>query len=714
MREIEKNKLRKELILSTVTKLFRESSLNTDNEIDTENINKILKDIDINSALQKLSRAVAGRKALIVSVTDENIELEKEIQERFRGIKFNRIVNHLITARYFGYSCFEIVYNEDFTISTLIPIPHQYVSYNTQSKKWVLKVGTKEIDLNREKFLLSIHKWNPAQVTGKSIFESCLTSFLDKDMYSKQLRGLAQKYGDVITVYPYDINSTDEEKKQIKENVDNMNGNNSIGVPVEDVGEADINKVVTFIKLSDLDPNVYTELADREKEKLIQNILGSTLTMDNGGGTGSYSLGEVHKEGFDEVVEEICRFVCDSLFQLIEIDAKFHGYNAKEFEFSLEKVFTDTEKIEQEKKQQELNSLKLDNINKLSSAGFEVNIDFISEQLGIEKSYLAKKLSAGIGPEFSKKKIDELLENARSKQKEFEEMILENSDEIIKEVSKQIKKEFEKVKNLEDIEKISLNLESLKERLILGALQGYLNEFNSQTIEFSENDLNPFKLSFTEAINWFCKKFPVLYDVIEDITKKVDEQFFYMKRSTELEVTKKLYYNLLDNLKNGGTFKTWLEMSKEVLNKSGLGDSPWYLELVYRNNMASAYNAGAFYNQELNKKNKPYGLYDGVDDSRQSDICKALDGKVFPLDHPFWNSYLPPNHHGCRSRRIALNVEELEEYELKVSKSITKDIKELKKEMGSFYGSQVSGMKKAIKQKEKEVEEMKNQLKLEV
>lgn len=713
MREIEKNKLRKELILSTVTKLFRESSLNTDNEIDTENINKILKDIDINSALQKLSRAVAGRKALIVSVTDENIELEKMIQERFRGIKFNRIVNHLITARYFGYSCFEIVYNEDFTISTLIPIPHQYVSYNTQSKKWVLKIGTQEIELNREKFLLCIHKWNPAQVTGESIFKSCLTSFLDKDMYSKQLRGLAKQYGDVITVYPYDINSSEEEKKQIKENVENMSGNTSIGVPVEDIGDVDINKVVTFIKLSDLDPNVYTELADREKEKLIQNILGSTLTMDNGGGTGSYSLGEVHKEGFDEVVEEICRFVSDSLFQLIEIDAKFHGYNAKEFEFSLEKVFTDTEKIEQEKKQQELNSLKLDNINKLSSAGFEVNIDYISAQLGIEKNFLAKKLSVGIA-EFSKKKIDDLLENARAKQKEFEEMILENSDEIIKEVSKQIKKEFEKVKNLEDIEKISLDLESLKEKLILGALQGYLNEFNSQSIEFSEDDLNPFKLSFTEALNWFCKKFPVLYDVIEDITKKVDEQFFYMKRSTELEVIKKLYYNLLDNLKNGGTFKKWLEASKDILNKTGLGESPWYLELVYRNNMMSSYNAGAFYNQELNKKNKPYGLYDGVGDERQSEICKALDGKVFPLDHPFWNNYLPPNHHGCRSRRIALDADELGEYGLKVSKSITKDIKELKKEMGSFYGSQVSGMKKAIKQKEKEVEEMKNQLKLEV
>lgn len=404
MRKIEKKNLKKELIVSVVTKLFKESNLNTDTKIGEENINRILKDIDIDSALQKLNRAVAGRKALVVSALDENIELEKEIQQRFRGIKFNRIINHLITARYFGYSCFEIVYNEDFTINSLIPIPHQYISYNTQSKKWVLKVGTKEIDLNREKFLLCIHKWNPAQVTGKSIFESCLTSFLDKEMYSKQLRGLAKQYGDVIIVYPYDANSTEEEKKEIKNNVENMNGHTSIGVPVEDIGEVDINKVVSFIKLSDLDPNIYTELESREKEKLVQNILGSTLTMDNGGGTGSYSLGEVHKEGFDEVVEEICRFVSDSLFQLIEIDAQFHGYNAKEFEFSLEKVFTDTEKIEQEKKQQELNSLKLDNINKLSTAGFEVDIDYISSQLGIEKAHLSKKLITSIGPEFSKKK----------------------------------------------------------------------------------------------------------------------------------------------------------------------------------------------------------------------------------------------------------------------------------------------------------------------
>lgn len=666
MREIEKNKLRKELILSTVTKLFRESSLNTDNEIDTENINKILKDIDINSALQKLSRAVAGRKALIVSVTDENIELEKMIQERFRGIKFNRIVNHLITARYFGYSCFEIVYNEDFTISTLIPIPHQYVSYNTQSKKWVLKVGTKEIELNREKFLLCIHKWNPAQVTGKSIFESCLTSFLDKDMYSKQLRGLAKQYGDIITVYPYDINSSEEEKKQIKENVENMSGHTSIGVPVEDVGDVDINKVVTFIKLSDLDPNVYTELADREKEKLIQNILGSTLTMDNGGGTGSYSLGEVHKAGFDEVVEEICRFVCDSLFQLIEIDAQFHGYNAKEFEFSLEKVFTDTEKIEQQKKQQELNSLKLDNINKLSSAGYEFDNQYLGEYLGIDhKKIIKKNIQSFKINEFSEdedKKLFNIIDSANI----FNTYILSKLEKFTKNISQQIK---DQIMNLKEGDEFVLDLDYslLEDDLIISQLKGYSN---SRYTTFNEviEEFDPFKMKFEEAIKSFLDKTPVLYDTIEEITEEVRANVVWLKKSTDLEITSKLFDNMKKSMESGTTFKQWLKDCDEIINKAGLGNQGYYLENVYRTNMMTQYSIGNYKQQIEVVEEFPYWEYSAIEDNRTSNICKQLDGVIKRYDDPFWSTYYPPNHYQCRSTVISRSKEEMKRHGFKISK----------------------------------------------
>ena len=708
-------KIKKEMFASIVTQLFSEKN-GTLETISNDVINKIMTDIDIASAIQKLERAVSGRKLVPIAKKTELKELEKEIQERFSGIKFNRIINHLITARYYGYSCFEIVYKKDFSIDTLIPISAEYIYY--RDKKWKLRIGTEEIVLNRDKFLLSIHKWNPAKPEGTSIFECCHQTFLDKDMYVKQLRGLASEYGDIIIVYPFDINMNEEEKEELRKNVENLHGKKSIGVPVVFSENFDLGKTVEFIKLSDLDPKIYTELENREKEKLVQNILGSTLTIDNGGGTGSYSLGEIHKEGFDEVVEEICKFVTDSLFQLLEIDSKYHGYNPKDFEFTLEKIFTEEEKIAREKQQEELKTVKLDNLQKLSSTGYKVTAEYISEHLGISPESLIEKpeqiYANGIGAEFSKKKLDDLFEKNKEKVLMFEESISTGMKDFTETVTKQLKEKFKEIKNINDLESFSFDLSELKEKMIIAYLKGYIDELENPLMEFSSDEENPFNLSFSKAIDWFIKKFPILYDHLDDVTKKVNETFFYIKRSLELETTRTLYNNLLDNLSNGGTLKDWLEASKTILDKTGLGDSPWYLELVYRNNMQSSYNAGAFYNQEFNKKKKPYGLYDAIDDERTSEICQILNGKVYPLDHPFWNRYLPPNHHGCRSKRITLSKEELEEYGLTVSKTVTKEIKELKNKMGNFYGTQVSGIKKAIKQKEKEIEEMKNQLKLKI
>ena len=103
--------IKKEFMLSVVTELFKGIPSDT-SDLTNDFIKKLLKDIDIASAIQKLERAVSGRKLVPIAKKTELKELEKEIQERFSGIKFNRIINHLITARYYGYSCFEIVYTQ--------------------------------------------------------------------------------------------------------------------------------------------------------------------------------------------------------------------------------------------------------------------------------------------------------------------------------------------------------------------------------------------------------------------------------------------------------------------------------------------------------------------------------------------------------------------------------------------------------------------------
>lgn len=713
MRKIEK-KFKKEFITSAVIKLFQDSNT-TDETLDSEKVKKIIQDIDIASALQKLERAVAGRKILPYAKNPDMSDLEKEIQQRFSGIKFNRLINHLITARYFGYSCFEIIYNEDFSIDTLIPIPYDYINYDTRTKEWEIKVGSNKISLTREKFLLCIHKWNPAKVMGTSIFECCQQAFLDKSMFQRQLREISEKYGDLIALYPFDPNMEEEEKKNLKDSVMNMSGSDAIGVPVNFDENFDLRKYIDFIKLSDLDPSIYTELEKREKEKLIQNILGSTLTMDNGGGTGSYSLGQVHQDGFEQVVEEICKFVTDSLFQLLEIDSMFFGYNPKDFEFVLEKIYTEADKVEQEKEKENLKSIKLDNMLKLSNIGYKLSKLYLAEYLGIDEVSLEESSTPsiinGIQGEFSKNKLDELLERVKEQDSNLLEEIEESFGDFFKDISIQLKEKLKNIKTLEDLENIVLDMTSLKDKMLISFLKGYLDDLViSGSVLLPQENINPFKLKHEEAIQYFLNKSPILFDKLEEISAKVQESYFYIKKSTSLEVTKALYNNLLSTLNEGKTFKDWLKMSEDVLNKSGFGNNPWYLELIYRNNLMTTYNAGTFYNQELNKKNKPYGMYDAVGDNRTTDLCKSLDGLVYPLDHSFWKNFLPPNHHGCRSRRIALSKEDVKEYGLTIHKTMGKSILDLKNELGEFKGNQVNTLATSLQKKDEKVKELKKEV----
>lgn len=674
------------MLLSGVVKLFQESNT-YDETLNSESVKRIINDIDIASALQKLERAVAGRKILPYAKNPDMSDLEKEIQQRFSGIKFNRIINHLITARYFGYSCFEIVYNEDFSIDTLIPIPYDYINYDTRTKEWEIKVGSNKIPLTREKFLLCIHKWNPARVTGTSIFECCQQAFLDKSMFQRQLREIAEKYGDLIVIYPYDVNMEEKAREELRKSVEGIRGASSIGAPVNFDDEFDLKKVIDFIKLSDLDPSIYTELENREKEKLIQNILGSTLTMDNGGGAGSYSLGQVHQDGFEQVVEEICKFVTDSLFQLLEIDSMFFGYNPKDFEFVLEKIYTEADKVEQEKEKENLKSIKLDNMLKLSNIGYKLSKVYLAEYLGIDEVSLeessAPMQNGLLRGEFSKtNNVDDRLFNTVEAQKKFEEYLKKKLDKFTENIEEQI---IEQLKKIEEGGEFTLNLDysELEDDLILSQIRAYATA-KAIISGLSLDEFDPFNMPFQEAIKSFIDKTPILYETIEEITEEVRANCFWLKKSTDLEMTSRLFENMKKNLENGGTLKQWIKDSKEAIEKLGLGKQGYYLENVYRTNMFSQYSIGNYKQLKEDEKLFPYWQYHAIEDNRTTSICRTLNGKIFKSDNPFWDIYYPPNHYQCRSTVICLSKDDMKEYGYKLSKY---DETMTGEELGSFKGN---------------------------
>lgn len=211
--------MKKQLIESAVIKMFAEIPQER-GELDLDEIKKISEDIDINSALNKINRSVAGRdyflRGINADVGEDKIE---KVMEIFSKIKFNRIFNEALEARLYGYSTFEIIYDLDFSIKSLVPIPQKNISYDSTNKKWEIKIGSSKIDLDYQKFMHCIHRWTPAKVTGKSIMDVCNASFTDKTSLERQLRGLAKKYGDVITIFGYDPG---EEEDKVKERADNL------------------------------------------------------------------------------------------------------------------------------------------------------------------------------------------------------------------------------------------------------------------------------------------------------------------------------------------------------------------------------------------------------------------------------------------------------------------------------------------------------------
>lgn len=681
------NKEKKEIITSAVVKLFSESSPET-NKITDETIDRLLLDIDISSALNKIERETAGRILKVIAENPENEEQAKEINQRFSNIKFNRIINHLITARYYGYSCFEIVYNEDFTINSLVPIPYKYITYKTSDKKWVLRIGTNETALNRDKFLLCIHKWNPAQPTGKTIFESCQQAFLDKEMFSRQLRGLAEKYGDTIIVFPYDENLDDKEAAEIGKTVLNAKGKNAIGVPVN--RNHSLKDSFEFIRLSDLDPEIYTKLYAAEKEKLIQNLLGSTLTLESSSknGKGTQALGEIHKEGFEQVVQEVCNFCSDSLYQLIQLDSEYFGYNPGLFTWKLEKVVTEEEQIEIDKKQQEFIGIKLDNINKLSTAGYELENKYLGEYLGIDYTKILKKTNSVINIKEFAEEEDKKLFNTIEGANTFNAYVLAKLDKFTEDISQQI---IEQVMNIKEGDDFVLNLDysMLEDDLIISRIKGFSN---SRYTTFNEviEEFDPFKMKFEEAIKSFLDKMPVLYDMIEEVTEDVRANFIWLKKSNDLEITTRLFDSMKKSLENGTTFKQWVKDCEEAINKAGLGKQGYYLENVYRTNMMTQYSIGNYKQQMEVVEEYPYWEYSAIEDNRTSNICRQLDGVVKRYDDSFWSAYYPPNHFHCRSTVISRNKEELKKYNLKISKDVFEvDIKGFKGNPAESYWNNI-------------------------
>ena len=237
-----------------------------------------------------------------------------------------------------------------------------------------------------------------------------------------------------------------------------------------------------------------------------------------------------------------------------------------------------------------------------------------------------------------------------------------------KDYSTKLEEKLKKIKDIKDLENIDIDIDISEDLINFHILGKYLAVMELKTDfkkEFAEND-DVFSMPFKKAVEEMKKRKPILFKDLETTEKQEKENHFWIKKTTNLNITKDIYTKLIKSLEQGNTSDTFI---KDVVSDYKLPKG--YLEGVYRTVTTQAQQRGHL-EQQLNMIDLgyKYGMFTSVLDGRETHKCHNMNGKILPIKEFIEKGLYPPLHYRCRSSIIQLDDNDLKDMNLKVTKNI--------------------------------------------
>lgn len=150
---------------------------------------------------------------------------------------------------------------------------------------------------------------------------------------------------------------------------------------------------------------------------------------------------------------------------------------------------------------------------------------------------------------------------------------------------------------------------------------------------------------FNEAADWFLKRVVLTKGEAERLGTEAGRRAFWIGGGLQLAQIQRVFDKLNRAVEDGTPFDEWRKQVRGELRNDA------HAETVFRNATQRSLNAGRW--RQMHEPGvaafRPFVLFDGIADSRQSPICKECDGTIVPLGHPWLNDHSPLLHHRCRS-----------------------------------------------------------------
>ncbi|PKM10436.1 MAG: hypothetical protein CVV15_06520 [Gammaproteobacteria bacterium HGW-Gammaproteobacteria-5] len=158
----------------------------------------------------------------------------------------------------------------------------------------------------------------------------------------------------------------------------------------------------------------------------------------------------------------------------------------------------------------------------------------------------------------------------------------------------------------------------------------------------------------------------------QDVWQEEHTRQFTVSRLTNLDVLESLRDSITQSVQGDLSRRDWNKNARAVLADAGWWGKkelidpqtgktvtttfdPARLKLIYDTNTRTAYSAGLFERIERNKRTHPFIRYITKRDERVRASHRAWDNITLPVDHPFWDTHIPPNGWRCRCRVIGVS-----------------------------------------------------------
>lgn len=174
----------------------------------------------------------------------------------------------------------------------------------------------------------------------------------------------------------------------------------------------------------------------------------------------------------------------------------------------------------------------------------------------------------------------------------------------------------------------------------------------------------PSGLPFNEAIGWHRRRDPALKDdAWAELQQNARRRAFTVANVTQLDLVVEVQKAIDRAIAEGTTFADFKkEVGPKLLEhwQGSVKNPAARLETIFRTNVQAAYGAGRYERALEVADTRPYWRFDGVEDIRQSQICRPLNGTIRRHDDPWWQTRIPPLHFQCRSRIATLTEKQAE------------------------------------------------------